>query len=56
MASKLNPGFPSIPVVHEQEVENGLTIIFPSWLPHSTQSNGSDEDRIIVSFNLNFPN
>jgi hypothetical protein len=56
MASKLNPGFPSIPVVHEQEVENGLTILFPSWLPHSTQSNGSDEDRIIVSFNLNFPN
>lgn len=32
----------------------GMMILFPSWLPHSTKSNKSGEDRIIVSFNLDF--
>ena len=55
MASKLNVGFPSVPIVHTQEVESGLMVLFPSWLPHSSQPNESEEDRIIVSFNLDFP-
>ena len=29
-------------------------ILFPSWLPRSTRPNLSGEDRIIVSFNLDF--
>ena len=32
----------------------GMMVLFPSWLPHSTRSNKSGEDRIIVSFNLDF--
>ena len=36
------------------EVDDGLMVIFPSWLPHSTQPNKSTEDRIILSFNLDF--
>lgn len=31
--------------------ENSL-IIFPSWLTHRVEPNGSDEDRISISFNL----
>ncbi len=56
MASKLSNGFPSVSIVHTQEVESGLMVIFPSWLPHASQPNESNEDRIIVSFNLDFPN
>jgi len=32
----------------------GDLLLFPSWLPHYTEPNESDEDRIIVSFNLKF--
>lgn len=39
---------------YEFEVEEGLMILFPAWLPHSTNKNESDEDRIIVSFNIEF--
>ena len=34
--------------------EDGMMILFPSWLPHSTEINNSDDDRIIVSFNIDF--
>ena len=54
MASKLSDGFPSVPVTFTQEVDTGIMILFPSWLPHYTQPNESDEDRIIISFNLDF--
>ena len=54
MASKISPKFPMVDIVHTQEVSDGMMLLFPSWLPHSTQPNQSDEDRIILSFNLDF--
>jgi uncharacterized protein (TIGR02466 family) len=33
--------------------ENSL-IFFPSWLQHEVQINNSDEDRVILSFNINW--
>ena len=56
MSSKISNGFPSVPIVYTQEVESGLMTLFPSWLPHMSQPNESETDRIIVSFNLDFPN
>jgi uncharacterized protein (TIGR02466 family) len=35
-------------------VEEGMMVLFPSWLPHSTLKNESDENRIIISFNVDF--
>ena len=34
------------------KIEEGDLIFFPAYLPHSVEENKSDEDRIIVSFNL----
>ena len=34
------------------EIKDGDLIIFPAYLPHSVEENKSDEDRVIVSFNL----
>ena len=34
------------------EISEGDLIIFPSYLPHSVLPNETDEDRIVVSFNL----
>ncbi len=45
--------FPSVDTLHVHEVKTGSMVIFPAWLPHSTQTNESNQDRIIVSFNLN---
>ncbi len=45
--------FPAVETMHVHEVRTGSMVIFPAWLPHSTEVNQSDEDRIIVSFNLN---
>jgi uncharacterized protein (TIGR02466 family) len=56
MCSKLGAGFPTTDIVYTQQVEDGLMVIFPSWLPHSSQPNQSADDRIIISFNLDFPN
>ena len=33
----------------------GDLLLFPSWLPHYTEPNNTKEDRIIISFNLLFP-
>lgn len=44
--------FPAVSTLHVHEVAVGSMVIFPAWLPHSTESNESSEDRIIVSFNL----
>lgn len=46
--------FPTLPEKYVVDVRDGLMVIFPSWLPHSTQPNKSDQDRIIVSFNIGF--
>jgi uncharacterized protein (TIGR02466 family) len=45
--------FPAVDTMHLHEVKTGSMVIFPAWLPHSTEPNESNEDRIIVSFNLN---
>ena len=34
------------------EVKEGDLLIFPSYLPHSVEQNKSDEDRIVISFNI----
>jgi len=31
-------------------------IFFPSWLQHEVQTNNSNEDRVIISFNINWRN
>jgi|SaaInl5LU_22_DNA_1037371.scaffolds.fasta_scaffold17012_3 uncharacterized protein (TIGR02466 family) len=54
MKSKTLSQFPTVDIVYTQEVSDGMMLLFPSWLPHSTQPNQSDEDRIILSFNLDF--
>ena len=33
--------------------KEGLLVLFPSYLHHSVNSNESDEERIVISFNLN---
>jgi uncharacterized protein (TIGR02466 family) len=45
--------FPTVDTTQVHEVKTGSMVIFPAWLPHFTEINESDEDRIIVSFNLN---
>jgi len=44
--------FPAVDTMHVHEVRAGSMVIFPAWLPHSTEVNESSEDRIVVSFNL----
>jgi len=34
------------------KVEEGDLLIFPAYLPHSVEENKSDDDRVIISFNL----
>jgi len=44
--------FPTVKTIYTHIVEQGQMIIFPSWLPHLTEQNHSDSDRIMVSFNI----
>jgi uncharacterized protein (TIGR02466 family) len=39
-------------IVHIQP-EEGKLLLFPSYLHHSVEENLSDEDRIVISFNIN---
>ena len=34
------------------DVEEGDLLIFPGYLPHKVAKNESDEDRIVISFNV----
>ena len=34
------------------EIEEGDLLLFPSYLPHKVSQNFSDEDRIVISFNV----
>ena len=34
------------------DIEEGDLLIFPSYLPHKVGTNQSDEDRIVISFNV----
>lgn len=47
--------FPRPNTRYTYPVKAGDMIIFPSWLPHQTYPNNSGEDRIIISFNIDFP-
>ncbi len=38
------------------EIEEGELLIFPAYLPHKVSENHSDEDRIVISFNININN
>ena len=46
--------FPTVATTHVHKVEEGQMVIFPSWLPHFTEVNRSQENRIMVSFNIEF--
>jgi len=35
-------------------VESGSLLLFPAWLEHSVDANGSDDERISISFNMMF--
>ena len=39
-------------LIAKHKVEEGDLLIFPSYLPHSVLPNESEEDRIVVSFNI----
>lgn len=54
MSSRGANVFPTLPTRYTQDVEEGMMVLFPSWLPHQTRPNKSGEDRIIVSFNIGF--
>ena len=34
------------------EINEGDLLIFPGYLPHKVEKNDSDEDRIVISFNV----
>jgi hypothetical protein len=53
MASRLD-NFPKYDILHVGNVQDGLMYLFPSWLPHYSQPNLTNEDRIIISFNVDF--
>jgi len=44
--------FPTVPTVYTQEIKEGQMVIFPAWLPHLTEVNKSQGNRIMVSFNI----
>ena len=35
------------------DIEEGDLLLFPAYLPHKVNENKSDEDRIVISFNVN---
>ena len=35
------------------DIKEGDLLFFPSYLPHRVGKNESDEDRIVISFNIN---
>ena len=35
------------------DIEEGDLLLFPAYLPHRVNENKSDEDRIVISFNVN---
>ena len=39
-------------LIAKHKVEEGDLLIFPAYLPHQVLPNESDEDRIVISFNL----
>jgi uncharacterized protein (TIGR02466 family) len=37
-------------------VSDGMLLVFPSWLAHSVDANGSGHERVSISFNMMFSN
>lgn len=55
--SACNPNgseFPSGATKQYWTPKEGDLIVFPSWLPHYSESNESEDDRIMIGFNLKF--
>ena len=38
--------------VEKLDIEEGDLFIFPAHLPHGVEENKSDDDRIVISFNI----
>ena len=38
-----------------KEVTEGMLILFPGWLAHKVPVNTTEEERIVISFNLDYP-
>ena len=38
-----------------KEVFEGMLILFPGWLAHKVPTNTTEEERIVISFNLDYP-
>ena len=38
--------------IEKLEIEEGDLLIFPAYLPHGVEENKSNEDRIVISFNI----
>ena len=38
---------------HSIEPKEGLLVLFPSYLHHSVEPNMSNEERVVISFNIN---
>ena len=47
--------FPILGTQQKITPKAGDMFLFPGWLPHWTEGNQSDQDRIILSFNMVFP-
>lgn len=45
---------PSNSTTIEYECQEGLLLVFPSWLLHSVQPNRSQDSRVSISFNIGF--
>ena len=49
------PNFLNSSMLQYDAIE-GTGLIFPSWLQHEVQTNNSNDDRVIISFNINWRN
>lgn len=43
---------PTTDTWREIPVQTGDVVIFPGWINHRTQKNTSDQDRLVISFNI----
>ena len=61
ISSRMHEGYFYTPSNLEEELsgivvpKNDSLVIFPAWLPHAVDTNKSDEDRIVISFNIPYP-
>jgi uncharacterized protein (TIGR02466 family) len=48
--------YPEVSTKYRVTPEPGLMLLFPAWLPHRSLINQSQDDRIIISFNMKLTN